>query len=222
MSENAVTGGGGQDWARWHEYYDDPASGLSQRLNLVQGQLGLAISAAPAGPVSLLSLCAGQGRDVLGVLPDHPRRDDVAAVLVELDPANAASARDRAGQAGLASVEVRTADAGQAANYADAFPADVLLLCGIFGNVSATDIHRTVRAAAAMCKEGGTVLWTRHRGAPDFTGQIRAWFAEAGFAELAFEAPPEHVYISLGANRLDRAGPEARVPAGRLFTFRAG
>jgi hypothetical protein len=32
-------------------------------------------------------MCAGQGHDVLGALPDHPRRGDVTARLVELDPA---------------------------------------------------------------------------------------------------------------------------------------
>jgi hypothetical protein len=210
------------DWTRWHDHYDDPDSPLSLRLSLVQGHIRDAITAAPAGPVALLSLCAGQGHDVIGALPGHPRRQDVTAVLVELDEANAAVARDRAAQAGLADVEVRTADAGLAANYADALPADVLLLCGIFGNVSEVDIHRVIRAAAAMCKQDGTVLWTRHRRPPDFTGQIRAWFAEAGFAEVAFDAPPKARMISVGANRLDRAGPEARVPAGRLFTFRAG
>jgi hypothetical protein len=30
-----------------------------------------------------------QGHDVIGVLEHHPRRDDVAAVLVEADPRNA-------------------------------------------------------------------------------------------------------------------------------------
>jgi hypothetical protein len=33
----------------------------------------------------VISLCAGQGRDLLGVLADHPRREDVRARLVELD-----------------------------------------------------------------------------------------------------------------------------------------
>ncbi|GHD35622.1 hypothetical protein GCM10010335_31060 [Streptomyces galbus] len=30
-------------------------------------------------------MCAGQGRDLIGVLAGHPRRDDVRARLVELD-----------------------------------------------------------------------------------------------------------------------------------------
>ena len=95
----------------------------------------------------LVSLCAGQGHDVIGVLPDHPRRGDVRAVLVESDARNVVLARRAAAGQGLPGVEVRQADAGLVAGFADVLPADVLLLCGIFGNVSDHDIRRTVQTA---------------------------------------------------------------------------
>ena len=175
----------------------------------------------PAGPVRMVSLCAGQGRDVTGVLPGHPRRDDVHAVLVESDPRNAEAARRAAAQAGLRQVEVREADAAAVAGFADALPADVLLLCGIFGNVSDEDIKFTVEAASAMCRPGGTVIWTRHRRPPDLTPQIRAWFAASGFDELAFDAlDTEDRLMSVGANRLRRAAT-AVLPDRALFTFRS-
>ena len=64
-SDAAVT-----DWAAWHAPYDDPGSPLSQRLGVVRAQVALALDRAPAGPVRLLSLCAGQAvgrrRQVLG------------------------------------------------------------------------------------------------------------------------------------------------------------
>jgi len=60
----------------------------------------------------LVSLCAGQGHEVIGVLPDHPRRDDVRAVLVESDPCNVILGRRAAAGQGLPGVEVRQADAG--------------------------------------------------------------------------------------------------------------
>ena len=84
----------------WHEAYDDPSSQLSARLTLVKQHLAAALDRAPGGPVRLVSLCAGQGQDVIETLPDHPRRDDVSAVLVEADPANVAWARDAASTAG--------------------------------------------------------------------------------------------------------------------------
>jgi Putative methyltransferase len=208
-----------RDWAAWHEAYDDPSSFLNVRLRKVGERLSEAIDAAPAGPVHLVSLCAGQGRDVIGVLPGHPRRDDVDAVLVESDPRNAKAARRAAAQAALGQVEVREADAAAVAGFADVLPADVLLLCGIFGNVSDEDIKFTVAAASAMCRPGGTAIWTRHRRPPDLTPQIRAWFAASGFEELAFdELDTEDRLMSVGANRLRRA--TTSLPDRALFTFR--
>jgi predicted RNA methylase len=217
-----------RNWVGWHDAYDDPASGLSTRLALVQGHLSDALDAAPDGPIRVLSLCAGQGRDVIGVLASHPRRDDVTALLVELDPANAEIARNRAGSAGLLGVTVRQADAGIVASYADALPADVLLLCGIFGNVNDEDIHRTVTAARALCAPGGTVIWTRHRRAPDLTGDIRSWFAAAGFQEVAFDTPETTTLTGVGVHRRPSEAPTEVTataatelpPDGRLFTFR--
>jgi hypothetical protein len=211
-----------RDWVAWHDNYDDPTSSLAVRLGLVQGHLGDALTSAPAGPIRVLSLCAGQGHDVLAVLPAHPRRRDVTAILVEADPRNAAAARQRAADAGVArAVEVREADAGLVASFADALPADVLLLCGIFGNVPDADIHRTATAAAAMCKPSGTVIWTRHRREPDLTPAIRSWFADAGFDEIAFETPATETLTGVGVHRLrpDAAAQGARPSPGRLFTF---
>ncbi len=189
----------------WHELYDDPSSVLSARLRLVQAQLSDALDHSPAGPVRLLSLCAGQGRDVMGVLPAHSRRDDASAVLIEADPENAETARREAAAAGLPRVEVRQADASRPSDYADALPADALLLCGIFGNVSDADIQRTIVAAPALTAPGGTVVWTRHRRPPDLTPQVRAWFREAGFAEVSFSSPENAPRTAVGAGRLRRA-----------------
>jgi hypothetical protein len=208
-----------KDWVAWHAGYDDPSSSLSVRLRLVREHLARALDETPAGPVRLVSLCAGQGRDVLGVLPGHPRRQDTSAVLVETDPDNAAVARQLAAEAGLPQVQVRELDAARVSSFADALPAHVLLLCGIFGNVSAADIQRTVAAAPALCAPGATVLWTRHRLAPDLTPQIRAWFAEAGFAEVAFEMPETDGLMGIGVHRL-AAAPPPGLPGEPLFTFR--
>ena len=207
-----------KDWVAWHAAYDDPSSSLSTRLRLVRGHLSRALDRAPTGPVRLVSLCAGQGLDVLGVLPGHPRGPDVSAVLVESDPHNAELARQGAAEARLPQVEVRAADASRVASYADALPADVLLLCGIFGNVSTSDIQRTVEAAPAMCAPGAIVVWTRHRRAPDITPQIREWFCASGFDEVAFDAPETDSLTSVGVHRLADA-PEASPPGEPLFTF---
>lgn len=197
--------------------YKWPTSPIGPR---VRAHLSDALFAQAPGPVSVVSLCAGQGHDILVVLPGHPRRADVTAVVVEADPRNAAIARQCAADAGLRpAVDVRQANAGRIAAYSDALPADILVLCGIFGNVSDPDIRRTVRATSAMCKPGGTVIWTRHRREPDLTPCIRAWFAHAGFDEIAFEAPPEAKLAGIGVHRRRGPAPRERLPEGQLFTF---
>jgi hypothetical protein len=209
-----------KDWVAWHAAYDDPSSALSARLRCVRSHLSDAIDRAPSGQVSLVSLCAGQGHDVIGVLPHHPRRGDVRAVLVEADPDNAGLARRAAASRGLSGVEVRQTDASLVAGFADVLPADVLLLCGIFGNVSDRDIERTVQAAAALGHAGATVIWTRHRRQPDLTPQVRAWFADSGFDEIAFDTLETSALTSVGVHRLRHAAT-ARPPSHRLFTFLA-
>jgi hypothetical protein len=207
------------DWVAWHRAaYDDPSSALSARLHRVRWHLSQAIDQAPAGPLRLVSLCAGEGRDALGVLPGHPRCDDVSAVLVELDARNAEAARRSAARAGLRQVEVRKADASRVEAFDDALPADMLLLCGIFGNISDSDIKRTVEAAPTLCADGATVIWTRNRRPPDLTPQVRAWFAEQRFDEIAFDTIEADNPVSVGVNRL-RSAPSAIPPNEPLFTF---
>jgi hypothetical protein len=206
-----------RDWVEWHEPYDDPASHLARRLTLVQGDLRRALDSCPEGSIRVISMCAGQGRDLLGVLPDHPRRDDVRARLVELDERNVAAARQVIADRDLSSVEVVAADAGTTDAYAGAVPAHVVLACGVFGNITDDDVEQTIRELPGLCAPGATVLWTRHRFPPDLTPDIRAWFEQAGFAELAFDAPAED-FFSVGACRFD--GVPRLLEAGRrLFDF---
>jgi Putative methyltransferase len=206
-----------RDWVEWHRDYDDPGSLLSRRGELVQGHLRAELDRAPAGDVRLISLCAGQGRDVIGVLTGHPRRDDVRARLVELDERNVAHARRTAQAAGLDGVEVLQADAGVTDVCAGAVPAQIVVACGIFGNVTDSDIRATVAALPSLCAPGALVLWTRHRRPPDLTLAIRSWFAEAGFREEAFDTSRDG-FMSVGAHRLT-GEPAALVPGQRLFTF---
>ncbi len=205
-------------WVRWHQHYDDPSSPLSVRLRIVQSMVADVMSAAEEGPIRIVSVCAGQGRDVIDVLATHPRGVDTSALLVELDPVLVASARARAAAAGVTGqVRVVEGDAALSRWYADDVPADLVLVCGVFGNVSAADISRTIQALPGWCREGSEVIWTRHRRRPDATPFIRAEFAAAGFTEVAFEAPDGYV-LSVGRNRLERP-PGEFDPEATLFEF---
>jgi len=201
-----------RDWRLWHREYDDPQSRLSLRLAAVQQFIRDAFDRAPAGTLRIISICAGEGRDLLGVLADHPRASDVVARLVELEPELAATARSRA----PAGVEVVCGDASTTNAYRGAVPADLVLLCGVFGNVSEDDIRATVCALPTLCAAGATVIWTRHRRPPDLTSAIRRWFGEAGFEEVGFASSGEHLF-GVGAHRL--TVPPAAWKDQRLFQF---
>jgi hypothetical protein len=208
---------GERHWIEWHEQYADPSSSLSRRLRVVQRRLDAALLAAPPGPIRVISVCSGQGRDVIGVLTDHPRRDDVQARLVELDPQLVADARDAATAAGLGNVEAIEGDASVSSAYSGAVPADVVLVCGVFGNISDGDIRDTIGQLPSLCASNATVIWTRHRRPPDLTPSIRAWFEEAEFVSLAFDAE-EGASFGVGTQQF-RGVPRDFRPHERLFTF---
>jgi hypothetical protein len=212
-------------WVAWHDAYDRPGSGLARRLAVVRRRIGdvldvaVAGAAAPSGPLRILSLCSGDGRDLLPELAARPGLA-VRAVLVELD--GHLAERARAGAESAPGVEVRRGDAGDPALFADALPVDLLLLCGIFGNVSDTDIRATVGAVPSLMAPGGTVIWTRGRlgGEDDLRPVIRRWFSDAGLTEVAFDGAPET--FGVGVARRDpgvAAGPGLPPLPGRLFTF---
>lgn len=217
MVERAEEAPIGRDWVKWHLAYDDPASGLSWRLGMVQAWIRRCLDVLPAGPIRAISMCAGQGRDLIGALAGHPRAADVAARLVELDPDNAETARRLAAEAGLGGVQVVTGDAATTSAYAGAVPADLILACGVFGNITDADIQVTVAALRSLAGPGATVIWTRHRKPPDLTGSIRAWFGRAGFEEIAFEVFPEGVQ-TIGVHRLV-GSPQPYEPGKQLFRF---
>jgi hypothetical protein len=203
------------DWTAWHAGYDSPDSELGRRLAVVQAQLRDVLDRAAPGPIRLISVCAGQGHDVIGVLAEHPRRAEVSARLVELDAQNVELAQHAAAAAGLDAVDAVAADASLTDAYVGAAPADVILLCGVLGNISEPDIVNTIEQLGQLCAAGASVIWTRHRRPPDLVPSIRATFERCGFDELAFaEAPP----FGVGVNRL-LVAPQPLQPGARLFDF---
>jgi hypothetical protein len=171
----------------------------------------------PPGSVRANSLCAGQGRDLIGALAGHDRRADVTARLVELDPRNTDTAHHLARANGLDGIEIVTGDASTTSAYDGAVPAEIILACGVFGNISDSDVQNTVSNLSCLAAPGATVLWTRHRHSPDLTSHIRFWFAHAGFEEVGFEVFPAGVQ-SVGVHRLV-GSPKPFQGGVKLFEF---
>lgn len=205
-----------RDWYEWHRPYDDSTSPLAGRLRAVQRHVAEFLDAAPAGEISVVSMCAGQGRDLLEVLTQHPRTPDVVARLVELDPRNAAVARDAVATAGLERVEVVNGEASITTAYEGMVPCDLVLACGVFGHAVEGDIESMIRHLPTLCAPGATVIWTRGELGFDIRPAIRKWFLEAGFEEIDFTSGESG--WGVGANRMV-VEPQPYRAGIRLFTF---
>ncbi len=204
------------DWHAWHDAYDDPDSWQARRLVTVRRWISTVLDEAPPGPVGIIAMVAGQGRDLLPVLAEHPRRAEVSARLVEIDPRNAELAREFARAAGLSGVDVVTGDAARTDHYAGAAPADLVLICVLFPHIADEDIAGVVRHAGSLTKRGGTVVWTRHRREPDLVPQIAAWFEEEGFDRVWMSDPDVEHAVAVHRSARDPRPLERGLT---LFTF---
>lgn len=97
------------DWSEWHDAYAKPDSGMGDRLTAVRDQIQRHLDSTAPNPVPGVSACAGDGRDLLGVLTTRPDADRVTALLVEYDKRLATRAQDLAHK-GPAEIDVRQAD----------------------------------------------------------------------------------------------------------------
>jgi len=206
-----------RDYLAWHDDYDRPGSHLHLRLLVVQDLIARALDERPPGPVRVISMCAGQGRDLLTVARRHRRGDDLAGRLVENDRRNVDAARVAIAEAGIPALEVVEADAGRSDAYIGATPADLVLACGIFGNVSDDDVKATAEFMPALCAPDAWVIWTRAPRGDDILQRIEGWFDDAGFDPRALVVGEGDLF-GVGAAQFRGPPVDAR-PGVRLFDF---
>jgi hypothetical protein len=206
------------DWRAWHRAYADPDSDLSRRRRSVQSRIEAWLDGRDESSLRAVSACSGNGRDLLEVLARRPDGHRVVARLVELDATLAADAREFATTHGLAGIDVLEADAGRTASYAGAVPADLVMMCGVWGNVGDEDVRASIAVLRELCAAEATVIWTRGRfTAGDLTPAIRGWLAEEGFEEVAFDAPTDTTY-RVGTHRWNGV-PRPLGPERTFFRF---
>ncbi|HEY6533814.1 MAG TPA: class I SAM-dependent methyltransferase family protein [Acidimicrobiales bacterium] len=205
------------DWSNWHDEYENPDSELTHRSRLVQEQVAAAVDDQPPGPVTVVSMCGGQGRELIGALEGHDRRSDVQGRLVELDARNAAFARDWAQAVGLTGLEVREGDASASDNY-DGLPrADLVIVSGVFGHLCPDDRRRVIAFLPEICRRGARVVITTYEVKPETTADLRAYFAECEFDETGWAVTPGGMFGVMVHQLRGEARP--LVPNTTLFTF---
>jgi SAM-dependent methyltransferase len=208
-----------EDWHTWHDEYDEPGSELGDRLRTVRRHVADAVAAAPPGPVTVVSICGGQGRDLAGALAEHPRRTDVSGRLVELDADNTAAASRNLDSAGLPGIEVVTGDASSSDAYAGLAPADLVVISGLFGHIDDDDHDRLIGFLPQILRPGGRVVWTFTRLRPERVEPLRRRYVDAGLEELAFDLLDGERYLfTVGAN-VNRNEARAFEDGQKLFDF---
>jgi Putative methyltransferase len=207
------------DWWEWHRGYDEPGSRLQVRTEVVHRHIGAFLDKRePGARIRIVSICAGQGRELLPVIAAHPRKVDVSARLIELDPRNVAAACDLVEELRLDwYVEIVCGDASVTDAYAGAVPADLVLLCGVFGCLPSADVQATIERLPELCAPEATIVWAHQPLEAALGLEIRRWFEESGFAEEAFDSPCADT-SAVGVHRLI-APPRPLVRGVRLFTY---
>ncbi len=207
------------DWNDWHRAYEDPESELVGRKLAVQHHVAAVVDEAPPGAVTVVSICGGQGHELIGALGNHPRRDEVRGRLVELDPENAAYARQWARDARLTGLEVVTGDASVSDAYAGLGPVDLVVISGVFGHLDEADRQRLVSFLHQILRDGGSVVWTSHRRGRGPAEQVRSIFTAQSFEEVAFDDLPGDEFGFTVARHRASGEPDPFVERAQLFTF---
>lgn len=208
------------DWNAWHRGYDtDPA--LQARLRVVSDQIAQALEASPAGPIRVISVCAGDGRDVIGALRQHPRRADVTAWLLDHHAESLVRGRTDAAQAGLAAqLRFIETDAALGVSYNGVAPADVLIISGFLGHLHVSNVPSFLAALPMLCRPGGRVIWSRHLRLNQGATQvpvIRRLLEAQAFHEVRYEEASQGGFAVGSAQFVGATQPLD--PARVLFKF---
>lgn len=178
-----------KDWYEWHDLYNTEPK-LQQRLEIVREYIAYSLNASPDGAIQIVSVCAGDGRDLLGTLKNHPRAKDVSARLVEINSNLVERGRATIESLGLAKqIEIINGDATLATNYVGAVPADIVIVCGVFGNLAQeAELNRLLDNLSFLSKPGAFVIWTRgHSNGIPFSDNVRKILSASGFEEVNFK-----------------------------------
>lgn len=177
-----------KDWFAWHDNYRTRPR-MRQRLQIVREYLVTCLNACPPGKIQVISVCAGDSRDLTGTLYDHPRTADVQARLVELDERLVECGRTAAESAGLGEqLQFIQGDATISSVYEGAVPADIVLLCGVIGNIPEEELPRLMESLAYFCKPEAFVIWTRDLfdDGENRLALVRELLQKSGFEEVNF------------------------------------
>lgn len=205
-------------WARWPgEAYSEAR--YQHRLAAVSQHLSTALADCPARSIHVTSLCAGDGRDVIGTLATHPRCGDVRATLVELNSTSVANGRAHAEATGLMQVvSFLEGDGTKYETYRKVPRAEIVLVCGTWGHVPPQQRGEMMHAISALTQVGGVVIWTRGvaKGMARLD-EIKSLFVKPTWEEVRVDLTRDRQF-AVASYRF--SGPAIPLPqSGTIFDF---
>src|SRR5262249_6164650 len=132
-----------------------------------------------------------------------------------------------------AHVHFERADATKSESYVGRVPCELVLACGVLGNIARDTTRSFIKLASAACASGGTLVWTRVLSAnagATHAPLIRDLLTAATFDEIkitvvdADEGHPERLTETFGAGRILVAshvhrGVPGPLPRSEIFRF---
>ncbi len=186
------------DWAEWHKRYESVPS-LQERLAVVCEEISLAISATRTKPVRILSICSGDGRDVILSTAASKLRKSISGVLIELNPDLVARGRSTIKEFSLQEeISFQCSDATKSETYRSIAPAHIVVLSGVFGNLKYEDVGLLIDSLRSLCEPKARVIWTRNLNefgdGETVVGGIKKLFANVNFTEASYTKTPSGVF----------------------------
>jgi hypothetical protein len=86
-------------------------------------------------------------------------------------------------------LEFVNGDATLSSVYEGIVPAELVLVCGVFGNVPETELPRLIQSLGFLCKSEGFMIWTRDlsENGDHRLGLVRELLRDSAFEEVSFQ-----------------------------------
>lgn len=173
-------------WTEWHENaYNNTNSLAYQRTEIVKNLINKYLYEINKNVV-IVSIGAGQGRDILSVLKERKDNNRIFTYLIDTDMECLDYAKNYAEKNNIINVNVVNIDGSLTENYKDIPKADLIIFCGMMNQKNTEEVKSLANNMKFLCNEDAQIIWSRHGYDEDYSTSFRNVFNENFYKELDF------------------------------------
>ena len=173
-------------WTEWHEEaYNDINSLPYQRTEIVKDLINKYLSEIDKDIV-VISIGAGQSRDILPVLIGRKDNDRITTYLIDTDIECLNYAKNYAKDNNIINVHIVDMDGSLVKNYKDIPKADLIIFCGMMTQKNTDEVKKLANNIKLICNKDAQIIWSRHGYDKDYSTPFRNVFNENFYKELDF------------------------------------